>query len=312
MLDVLFSLLVVVGTAWIGRALLDARELGWGRLLLAALIGIAVGDATALFLLVRDASELQTVDFRQLQLVSLPFRVIATMGAIVVLELVFRRRAGVGPSAERRGRLALRPRLYARALQVSRILARHGLAPLVGWSSGRGASLDPQDLAVRARRAFEEAGGVFIKLGQLLATRPDLLPPAALRELANLQTGVAPLPKEAIQAQVELQLDRPLAEVFSAFDWTPLGSASIAQAHAATLTDGSEVVVKVRRPGLERVIDDDLAILGWLARTIERRFAWARRLGVASLAREFAAALLGELDFTIEARYVAEIAEAVA
>ncbi len=312
MLDVIFSLLVVVATAWVGRALLDARELGWGRLLLAALGGIAVGDATALFLLARDASEVQTVDFHQLQLVSLPFRVVGTMGAIVVLELVFGRRSRDAPSGRRTGRLATRPRLYARALQVSRILARHGLAPLVGWSSGRGATLDPRDLAARARRAFEEAGGVFIKLGQLLATRPDLLPPEALGELAKLQTSVAPLPRDVIQKQVELQLGRPMTDAFTRFEWAPLGSASIAQAHSATLTDGSQVVVKVRRPGLERVIDEDLAILGWLARTTERRFAWAHRLGVVSLAREFADALLGELDFTIEARNVAEISEAVA
>ncbi|HEX7040365.1 MAG TPA: AarF/UbiB family protein [Trueperaceae bacterium] len=315
MLDVLLSLLVVVGTAWLGRVLLDARELGWGRLLLAALMGIAVGDATALFLLAADVSEVQAVDFRQLQLVSLPFRVVATMGSIVVLELAFRRgRAGVegarGPTSRRRP--LLRPGLLLRAFAVSRVLARHGLAPLVGWGSGRGRTLGARDLAARARRACEEAGGVFVKLGQLLATRPDLLPPEALSELAKLQSSAAPVGREEVAAQVEAQLGRPLETVFASFDWEPLGSASIAQAHAATLRDGSQVVVKVRRPGLERVIDHDLAIIGWLARTAERRFPWARRLGVAALAREFADALLGELDFTVEARNIEEVAKAVA
>src|SRR5690606_6357320 len=140
-----------------------------------------------------DVSEVEGINYQQLQLISLPFRIIGTMGAIVVLELFFRRGrtrgdapGGRGGSAShrdgplpRRG-LLLRPAVLARAIRVSRILTRHGLAPLVGWGSGRGARLDAHDLARRARQAFEEAGGVFVKLGQLLATRPDLLPPPAL------------------------------------------------------------------------------------------------------------------------------------
>src|SRR5690606_28492642 len=114
--------------------------------------------------------------------------------------------------------------------------------------------------------AFEEAGGVFIKLGQLLATRPDLLPPAALAELAKLQSAVAPVGREAIETQMAAQLGRPVMEVFASVDWQPLGSASIAQAHAAELPDGKAVVVKVRRPGLERVIERDLAIVRRLTR----------------------------------------------
>ena len=307
----LLSLLIVVATAWVGRVLLDARELGWGRLLLAAVLGIGVGDSAGVLLLASDPSELRSIDYRELTLVALPFRIVGTMGAIVVLELALRRRRDDRGRATRR-RLLPRPRLLWRALRVSRVLTRHGLAPLVGWGSGRGATLSARDLAERARRAFEEAGGVFVKLGQLLATRPDLLPPEALAELSRLQTSVAPVGRDEVAAQVEAQLGRPLDEVFAGFDWEPLGSASIAQAHAATLRDGSAVVVKVRRPGLEDVIDDDLRIVRWLAGALERRFGWARRLGVVSLADEFAEALLGELDFTVEARHVAEVAEAVA
>lgn len=324
MFDVLLSLAVVVGTAWLGRIFLDARELGWGRLLMAAIIGIGIGDATALFLMVADVSEIAAIDYEQLQLVSLPFRVIATMGAVVVLELVFRRgrvardrevggdaRGSLtGTGGRRRRRFG--PAVAWRALQISRILTRHGFAPLIGWGSGRGWALDSHDLARRARLAFEEAGGVFIKLGQLLATRPDLLPPTALSELSKLQAAVAPVGREAISGQVAAQLGEPLDDVFSSFEWEPLGSASIAQAHAAVLRDGESVVVKVRRPGLEKVIDRDLAIVAWLADTAERRFSWARQLGVSSLAAEFTEALLGELDFEIEARHIGEVAEAVA
>lgn len=314
----LVSLAIVVGTAWLGRTLLDARELGWGRLLLSAVIGIGVGDATALLLMTADVSEIERIDFQQLQLVSLPFRVIGTMGAIVVLELFFRRGRrladGTGatrPQGPRRSGPSFRPAVLRRAIEVSRILVRHGFAPLIGWGSGRGAKLDMLDLARRARLAFEEAGGVFIKLGQLLATRPDLLPPAALAELAKLQSAVAPIGEAAVRSEIEAQLGRPLNEVFRSIDGQPLGSASIAQAHSAVLGDGSPVVIKVRRPGLERVIQRDLAILGWLARTAEGRFEWARRLGIRNIAREFADALLIELDFEVEAQRIAEVAEAV-
>src|SRR5680860_513989 len=320
MFDIIGSLVIVVGIAWLGRIFLDARELGWGRLLLAALAGIGIGDATALFLMVSDISEVQSVNYEQLQLFSLPFRIIATMGAIVVLELFFRRgrrsqfgtQAGRGRQGFSRAAPRFSPAVVLRAIEVSRIMARQGFAPLVGWGSGRGASLATHDLARRARRVCEDAGGVFIKLGQLMATRPDLLPPSALAEFAKLQSAVAPVGREVIEAQIEAQLGRPSGEVFASIDWEPLGSASIAQAHAATLLDGSAVVVKVRRPGLERVINRDLTILRWLARLAEERFTWARQLGVVALASEFADALLIELDFDIEARHIDEVAAAVA
>ncbi len=326
MADILFSLAIVLGTAWLGRIFLDARELGWGRLVLAAVIGIGIGDATALFLLVSDVEEIPNVDYQQLQLVSLPFRVVATMGAIVVLELFFRRsrsdrgstrafgKAEAGSTRSRRagGRARLRPSVLLRALAVSRVLVKHGFAPLIGWGSGRAAALDADDLARRARAALEEAGGIFIKLGQLLASRPDLLPPSALAELSKLQSAVAPLPRDTVEEELAQQLGRPISEVFAAVDWTPLGSASIAQAHGAVLHGGEEVVVKVRRPGLRRTVERDLAILRWLARTVEARFGWARQLGVTHLAAEFADDLLVELDFEVEARHIGEISRSVA
>lgn len=322
MLDILFSLAVLLGIAWLGRMLLDARELGWGRLLLAALLGVAIGDSAALFLLAADVSDIPNVDFQQLQVVSFPFRILATMAAIVVLELLFRRnrrseetqgaQLGPSPSGGSAGPTLFRPAVLARALRVSRILTRHGVAPLVGWGSGRGSLLEANDLARRARMALEEAGGVFIKLGQLLATRPDLLPPAALDELAKLQSSASPVPQAEMEKQVAAQLGKSVAEVFRSVDWRPLGSASMAQAHAAELHDGRAVVIKVRRPRLERVIERDLAILAWLARQAEGRFEWARRLGVRVLAREFAADLRIELDFEVEARRIREVAEAAA
>lgn len=315
MLDFLVSSAIVVLIAWLGRILLDARELGWGWLLLAALLGIGVGDAAALFLLADGIDAIATLDYEQLQLVSMPFRIVGTMGAIVVLTLLFRRNLrGVEPRRARSlpKQSILNPMVLGRAFRVSRILTRHGFAPLVGLSRGRGARIEDHDLAHRARLAFEEAGGVFIKLGQLLATRPDLLSPEAMSELGKLQSAVAPLPRETVEAELESQLGRPLTELFASVDWAPLGSASIGQAHAAVLRTGEQVVLKVRRPGLEKVIVRDLTILGWLARTSEARFVWARQLRTTELAAEFAEAILVELDFTMEARHISEVAQTMA
>ncbi len=314
MTDLLLSFVFIILLAWLGRALVGARELGWGRLILAAIAGIAFGDSIALFLVTADLGEVANLDIAQHQLVAMPFRVIGTMGAIVVLELVFRRSRtrgsalGSGSTPPFRPASILSPRVLLRALQVSRILTRHGFAWL--FTRHGGGVQDAGDLARRARQAFEEAGGVFIKLGQLVATRPDLLPPAAIIELARLQSGVSPLDSATARAELEAQLGQPSAGVFSSIEWDPLGSASIAQAHSAVLLDGSRVVIKLRRPGLEKVMRRDLSIISWLARSAELRFDWASRIGVTRLAAEFATTLLQELDFRTEARNIAEIEQA--
>ena len=311
MLSFLTAVAVVFAFAWMSRALLDARSVTWGRLAAAAWLGIAAGYVAAVLLVVPSVEAMPDTDWRQVRLVALPFQVIATMGAIVVLELLMgarrpRRRRRLGPLRA----LRLGAGIMRRAAQVSRIAARHGMAPLLGLRSGETSSRDPAELARRARTAIEEAGGVFVKLGQLLATRPDLLPPSAVAELGRLHASVAPVPEAEIRAVLAERLGRPIDEVFARFDPAPLGSASIAQAHAARLRDGRDVVVKVRRPGLERIVDRDLAIAAWLAGTAQRRTAWGARLGVAALADEFADTLRDELDFRIEARHVTEIAAA--
>jgi ubiquinone biosynthesis protein len=314
-LSLLANVAVLFLFAWLARALLDARSVTWARLLGAALVGVALGTVAAVLLLVPSVEALATADVERIRVVAFPFQVIATMGAIVALELLFgagrrvprsdARRLGAG----RRIRLGLG--IVGRAWTVSRIAARHGLAPLLGLGRGGTAAREPAELARRTRASLEEAGGVFVKLGQLLATRPDLLPPEAVEELGTLHASVGPLPVDEVRGALERRLGRPVDEVFARFDARPLGSASIAQAHAARLADGREVVVKVRRPGLREMVDRDLAIAGWLAGRAERATAWGRKLGVAGLADEFAEQLRGELDFRIEARCVREIAAAV-
>lgn len=194
-------------------------------------------------------------------------------------------------------------------MHVLRIAGRRGLAPYLGLHG------DPANAIVAAssvRGAMEEAGGVFVKLGQLLAGRADLLPAEVRREFSRLQEQVAPADAAAVKQLVETELGAPLDEVFAAFELEPIAAASIGQAHAARLQDGTDVIVKVQRPGIDAVVEDDLATTRWLARMAERRTAWGRSYGVAALADEFAHALREELDFRAEARNVREAALALA
>lgn len=158
-----------------------------------------------------------------------------------------------------------------------------------------------QPLACRLRLAMESLGPVFIKLGQMLATRRDLLPPQIADELARLQDQVVPFSGEEAHAMVGRILDCPLEAVFASFDITPLASASIAQVHGAVLLDGREVVVKILRPNLERIVRRDLDLLRLLARLLERSGPQGRRLKPLTVVEDYATILRAELDLAQEA-----------
>lgn len=205
--------------------------------------------------------------------------------------------------------------------QVAEILARHGLAFLFGASgldrwlprsmSGRNrAGAEPvRTNPQRLRLALEELGPAFIKLGQLLSTRPDILPPAYLAELARLQDGAPPVPAETIRSLLQQELGAGPEEVFAEFDDVPLASASIGQAHAATLLDGTAVVVKVRRPGVVARIERDLEILQNLAALASRRWEAAEDYNLTGIAADFAFTLRAELDYLQEGRNAEQFAE---
>jgi ubiquinone biosynthesis protein len=160
----------------------------------------------------------------------------------------------------------------------------------------------------RLRRACEELGPTFVKAGQILSTRRNLLPEAFTRELAKLQDAAAPVPFAEVKTVIEGELKRPLNEVFASVDETPLGAASIAQVHRARLLDGCDVVVKVQRPGIERVVETDLEIMRQLAGLIERHIeAWRAHHPVA-VVDQMARMLGKEMDFTIEAGHMERFA----
>jgi len=205
-----------------------------------------------------------------------------------------------------------RARRIARYAQISRIAVRHGLGPALGLSHSRpepqgDAAGSTAPTAVRLRLALEEGGGIFVKLGQVLSTRSDLLPASACAELAKLQDEVPPSPPEAMRDVLEAELGRGVDEVFSSFDWAPLGTASIGQAYRARLRSGEDVVVKVQRPGIGEALARDIDVLQELARMVEDRTGWGREYRVRELAAEFVERLRGELDFRAEARSALEI-----
>lgn len=208
-----------------------------------------------------------------------------------------------------------RPRHLRRYRKIAEVMARHGFGAVI-TQLGLGNMLrlpdrifgreqepeTPRSAATHLREALEELGPTFIKMGQMVSTRPELLPPTFIEELSKLQDEVPPAPWEKAQMVIETELGAPIEEVFLAFDPTPLASASLAQVYAAMLPDHTHVVVKVQRPNIERVIETDLAIILDMAQLAEERLAWTRPFDPVGLAEEFGFTLRAELDYRREGR----------
>jgi ubiquinone biosynthesis protein len=200
---------------------------------------------------------------------------------------------------------------------IARTLVRHGLGGLVGpvsvgvrirqhlpgaiRSAAGEPGVSPRTRPVHLRLALEELGPTFVKLGQILSTRADLFPPAYISELERLQDRVPAEDFSLVRATVERELGLSLEEAFRSFEPVPLAAASIGQVHAAILPDGSDVVVKVQRQGVEQAIAQDLDILADMVRIGESRSALLRQADVVSLVREFAWTIRSELDYRREA-----------
>lgn len=208
-------------------------------------------------------------------------------------------------------RMGGRARRYS---QIIRILSRHGLLPYL--RGGRRSELATAEgrarLARSLRLALEDGGVTFVKLGQVLSTRRDLLPPEFVSELSRLTDDAPTVPWADIRQALEESLAEPAGEMFASFDEEPIAAASIAQVHAATLPSGERVVVKIRRPGVTAVVSADLDIVQRLAVRLERGTRWGRSVGAGGLAQGFASALREELDLRIEARNMAAVTSASA
>ena len=208
-----------------------------------------------------------------------------------------------------------------RLIGIQRVLVRHGLdeyvrathlyrplrflfylSPWTWFRRSQGTTRGE-----RLRLALEELGPIFIKFGQALSTRRDLLPPDIADELARLQDRVPPFSGRAAREQVERALGHPVGELFSSFDEAPLAAASIAQVHAARLRDGHEVVVKVLRPGMRKAIVRDLEVLYALAGLATRYWGESRRLRPVEVVAEYEKTVLDELDLMREAANASQL-----
>lgn len=201
-----------------------------------------------------------------------------------------------------------------RLLQINRILAKNGLVPIIAshrlftpyrfilymnpWSWFRSNKFTR---AVGLRKTLEELGPIFIKFGQALSTRPDILPPDIAKELCKLQDKVPPFPSDQALAIVASAFNQSAFDVFAYFDPIPLASASMAQVHAATLKNGRDVVVKILRPNMLKIIQNDLSILHTIANLADRYWPESKRLKPREIVKEFEHSLIDELDLQREA-----------
>lgn len=198
-----------------------------------------------------------------------------------------------------------------RLRQVVSVFARHGFVDIVDrMSLGRylpsrlatfAAEQAQMPPAERLKLAFEELGPTFVKFGQLLSTRPDIIPENFVEEFTKLQDNVAPLPGEIIRKVIEAELGRPISEAYLDFSDYPIASASVGQVHAATLHSGEQVVIKVQRPDLEKVIEQDLNLLTFFAGLLEKYIPESRVFSPKTIVNEFFRTLSLELDYAIEA-----------
>jgi ubiquinone biosynthesis protein len=198
--------------------------------------------------------------------------------------------------------LIRRRRRTQRYLAILAIASRHGLSRALRGRRVSQPQLDRTPAALVA--ALNQAGVTFVKLGQLMSTRRDLLPDRYVDALSHLQTRARPVEWDAIRTAIEAELSQPIDNVFAEIDHSPLAAASVAQVHAARLLDGTEVVVKVQRPSAQAQVTADIDIIVRLATWIQARTEWGRDLGALALAEGFVASLRDELDYRTEQRHM--------
>jgi ubiquinone biosynthesis protein len=295
--------LAAVGVTIVGGRLLGARR-GWVALAIAGLIGWTGG--------VLAAGELTgwAWDSIDMALVALVLGTLFTMAAAVLIDLV----APVGSLArgEEAGLVAVRNPIKAFRRRSEPIRRYREVVGLARANGVLGARHSDGQLPTGVRSTLEQAGGIFVKLGQVASTRSDVLPRPWCDELAKLRSSADPAPASVMEPHITVELGADPEEVFASFDWEPLASASIAQVYRAERHDGVQVVVKAQRPGLDRVVAVDSEAIRQIAAVIERRTRLGLTVRPIELADEFLDGVAEELDFTVELANAAEMAAGLA
>ncbi len=200
----------------------------------------------------------------------------------------------------------LTPTLIGRQREIVEVFLKNGwdyMRQLVTGTAPDKPELPPPAVLCNI---FIELGPVYVKLGQLLSTRPDLLSPSYIKALSGLQSTVPPVPADQIRGYIQQHMQRPVEDVFAEFDYSAIAAGSIGQTHKATLKSGEAVAVKVLRPGIEKQVERDMALIKDIARLVSTT-QFGQRYNITELADEFKTALTAELDFTTEARYTDEL-----
>lgn len=217
--------------------------------------------------------------------------------------------------------MILSPRYLPRLAATVGLFTRYGLADFAKQQGLEGMAREPEpgedhtgspDVARAFRKRLVELGPAYIKLGQVLSTRPDLLPDSYIRELEKLQDDVDSIPVDVVKQTIETELGGRLSKLFASFDDDPLGTASLGQVHAAVLRDDRPIVVKVQRPHIRNVLADDLAFFHELAEFLSEHTAAGTRIDLIGIVQQLERALSDELDYRIEARNVATFRRSLA
>jgi ubiquinone biosynthesis protein len=296
--SLLLAVAYVVVLGLISGRLVGIRVSRW-RSALTALVGTLVAAVGAEAVVHGRTSDLAVV-----YALTALFGVLATMLLLIIPEAITRN--------ERRstGRRSRRPWLHplrwarrtvapvSRTVGVLRAARRRGLARPQFLSAAGVAS---QEFGHRLRLTLEDVGGMFVKFGQIASTRSDLFAPPVVAELSNLRSAVRPIPAEQVRPLIEQELGCPVEEVFASFEFEPLASASIGQAHRGVLKSGQSVIAKIQRPGLDDLLRRDATVLRVVAGIAERRVPEARQFGIRQLAEELINGMEQELDYLREA-----------
>jgi len=299
---IVFGIPSMVGVTFVASRLLGAKR-GWWSLLFAGLAGWAFG-----VLIAGQITQWRWASF-DMVIVSLIVGTLSTMVVALAIDLI--RPEGSLLSGDEAGLISLRNPLDGIRLRRARA-ARYREILHLARVNGVIGSRSESDLPSAVRATLEQAGGIFVKLGQVASTRTDALSDEWCSELAKLQSHAEPAPRDLVEPLIEAELGRPVSEAFASFDWEPIASASIAQIYGAELLDGTSVVVKVQRPGLGELMATDRSAILTIAELLEHRTTLGLNARPLDLAREFLDNVAEELDFEIEAGNAVDLASGLA